>query len=165
MDRRQQAAHLLGGRLGVMPELELAAAVVILNDHVLLVSRSMQESFKPGQWGVPCGKVDAGETAPQAALRELREETGLRGSVVRRVGRSDFESIWRGLLTTNLQTNFLVSPVIDPASVDADGMPRVTLPQLDQRARWVPADEIGQAGLDPHNLRTVQQGLAYLVRR
>ena len=31
---------------------------------------------------VPAGLVDAGETAAQSAVRELREETGYRGDVV-----------------------------------------------------------------------------------
>lgn len=34
--------------------------------------------FRRGSWDLPKGKIDPGETPPQAALREVSEETGLR---------------------------------------------------------------------------------------
>ncbi|MDX6346920.1 MAG: 8-oxo-dGTP diphosphatase, partial [Streptomyces sp.] len=40
----------------------MAAAVVVHDDRVLTVRRSFGERFLPGVWGVPCGKLDAGET-------------------------------------------------------------------------------------------------------
>jgi 8-oxo-dGTP diphosphatase len=144
-------------RLGDVPE--LAAAVVMHNDHVLIVRRSRSEGFLPGRWGVPCGKVDEGESSQQAALRELYEETGLSGAVVSHVGRSDFPSTWRGQRVLNVQHNYLISPDVDPARVDSAGMPKVTLPKKDQRAKWVPASGIAAAGLDSHNIRTIRQGL------
>ena len=33
--------------------------------------------FRMGKWDLPKGKIDPGETPPQTALREVREETGL----------------------------------------------------------------------------------------
>ncbi|MFP5317419.1 MAG: NUDIX hydrolase [Acidimicrobiia bacterium] len=41
--------------------------------EVLLVHRPRYDD-----WSLPKGKLDAGETAPEAALREVAEETGLR---------------------------------------------------------------------------------------
>lgn len=137
---------------------KLAAAVVIHKDHVLIIRRSRTEGFLPGQWGVPCGKIDEGESSQQAVLRELLEETGLSGSMPRLVGQSRFPSTWRGQHVTNIQDNYLVN--VSPARVDQTGMPEVRLPKDDQAAQWVPAGDIGSVGLDPHNLRTIQQGLA-----
>jgi 8-oxo-dGTP diphosphatase len=148
---------------------ELAAAVVILKDRrsadrVLIVRRSKTESFLPRRWGVPCGKVDENETSQEAVLRELFEETGLRGAVVTQVGRSDFRSVWRGQQVENVQHNYLVSTEIDPAQVDRYGMPKVVMPMRDQKARWVPPVGLEKVGLDLHNFLTIKQGLDVYLR-
>ena len=43
----------------------------------LLLKRATGESLYPGVWQIITGSMHGGESAPQAALRELREETGL----------------------------------------------------------------------------------------
>ncbi len=50
-------------------------AVVVRDGRVLLVRRGRQPNL--GLWGLPGGLMEAGETIAEAALRELREETGV----------------------------------------------------------------------------------------
>lgn len=51
--------------------------VVIDGDKVLLVRHKEAAQHITGTWGLPSGKVEDGETAKNAAIRELKEETGL----------------------------------------------------------------------------------------
>ena len=53
--------------------MQAAGAVVIRKDAVLLVHRP-----RYGDWSFPKGKLDRGELAPVAAVREVGEETGVR---------------------------------------------------------------------------------------
>jgi 8-oxo-dGTP diphosphatase len=142
-----------------MPDIELAAAIVVHRSHVLIVQRSQSETFLPGVWGVPCGKVNIDERSAEAVLRELHEETGLNGDVLHLVGYSEFASNWRGRRVRNLQCNYLVRARIDPADTDSADMPQVRPPKVDQESKWVHTDKIDSAGLDEHNLRTIRQGL------
>jgi mutator protein MutT len=49
--------------------------VIVDGDRVLLIKRA-HEPLK-GEWSLPGGAVDVGETLRQAVAREVREETGL----------------------------------------------------------------------------------------
>jgi 8-oxo-dGTP diphosphatase len=53
-----------------------AAGVVCLRgDQVLLIRRGTPP--RQGEWSLPGGRIEPGERASEAALRELREETGV----------------------------------------------------------------------------------------
>ena len=68
-----------------MPDIDCVGAVVFDEDgRILLVKRSNPPA--QGKWSVPGGRVEPGESHEQAVVRELHEETGLNGVVVREVG-------------------------------------------------------------------------------
>ena len=47
-----------------------------------LILRRSQQVSASGLWSFPGGKMEKGETVRQAALRELKEETGLEGEIL-----------------------------------------------------------------------------------
>jgi len=47
------------------------------NDCFVLIRRTRKLRAHSGQWALPGGRLDDGETATEAALRELEEEVGL----------------------------------------------------------------------------------------
>jgi len=49
--------------------------------RLLLLERARTATLGPGLWGLPAGKIEPGESAEQAAYREMREEIGA-GQVV-----------------------------------------------------------------------------------
>ncbi|MEU6547631.1 NUDIX hydrolase [Streptomyces sp. NPDC046859] len=129
----------------------LAAAVVMDEDRrVLLVRRSVKERFLPRVWGVPCGKLEPGERPEDGALRELKEETGLLGEVVRKVGESSFVSDYRGHEIKNWQDNFLVRPLTSA----------ITLPEPDQDSVWLSRAELTTVDVDAYNLDVVRQAFS-----
>jgi 8-oxo-dGTP diphosphatase len=54
-----------------------AGVVVIDGSRVLLIEHGEGAGHITGTWSVPAGAIDEDETARQAAVRELAEETGL----------------------------------------------------------------------------------------
>ena len=67
---------------GVTRGLPTAAAIAVLvrEGRILLVRRAKRPDR--GLWGYPGGRIEPGETIAAAALRELREETGVVAAAV-----------------------------------------------------------------------------------
>lgn len=61
--------------------------ILTRGDHVLLAQRQ-RTGYADGQWNLPSGKVEPGEHAIAAIVREAREEIGIRleADIVRPVG-------------------------------------------------------------------------------
>ncbi|HEY1984912.1 MAG TPA: NUDIX hydrolase [Terracidiphilus sp.] len=64
MQREYPASPLVG-----------VGAVVVHRDRVLLVQRGTEPA--KGQWSIPGGLIEVGESLPAAVVREVLEETGL----------------------------------------------------------------------------------------
>jgi 8-oxo-dGTP pyrophosphatase MutT (NUDIX family) len=45
---------------------------------------------RPGEWVLPKGHIEAGETAEGAAVREVEEEAGVRAAIVARAGDNEY---------------------------------------------------------------------------
>ncbi len=65
----------------------LPCAAALVRDPeggILLVKRGVEPGH--GLWGVPSGFLEIDETPEMGCLRELEEETGLKGTIIRLVG-------------------------------------------------------------------------------
>jgi ADP-ribose pyrophosphatase YjhB (NUDIX family) len=64
--------------------LPVAVAIAVKDKKLLLIKRGIAP--RKGAWGPPSGFIEVGETPEEACLRELKEETGVSGQVVRLIG-------------------------------------------------------------------------------
>ena len=60
----------------MLKTLDVVAAIIERDDKILLAQRPAHAD-QPGMWEFAGGKVEAGETQPEALIRELREELGI----------------------------------------------------------------------------------------
>ena len=60
--------------------LPVVSSIVVRERQVLLVKR--KNDPQKGKWCLPSGFAETGESVQAAALRELEEETGVRGRII-----------------------------------------------------------------------------------
>nr|WP_308531403.1 pyrimidine (deoxy)nucleoside triphosphate diphosphatase [uncultured Serratia sp.] len=77
-----------------MKIIDVVAAIIEKNGKILLAQRDA-DSDQAGLWEFPGGKVEAGESQPQALARELDEELGIVASVGNYVASNTWEQTER----------------------------------------------------------------------
>ncbi len=95
-------------------------------------------------WSLPKGHIEAGETAEQAAVREVEEETGIAGEIVAELGTIDFWFVAEGRRIHKTVRHYLLRRVggeLSDADVEVDEVAWVPLAQM--RGQLAYPDERG----------------------
>jgi len=106
----------------------VGVGVIVIKERLVLLIKRAKEPLR-GQWSIPGGSQEYGETVRQAAEREVHEETGLTIS------------------------NLRLIDVVDGISVDSAGNILFHYTLVDFRADWV--NGIAKAGSDASSVRWV----------
>jgi len=103
------------------------------NAALILTRRTSSLKHHSGQWALPGGRIEKGESEEEAALRELREEVGLKLNADRVIGRlDDFAT----------RSGFIISPVViwggcgvylTPNSAEVKSLHRITIAEFMRR--------------------------------
>lgn len=86
-------------------------------------------------WSLPKGHLEGGETAEQAAIREVAEETGIQGRIIGTLGTIDFWFVAQGRRIHKTVHHFLLSAVGGELSADDVEVSEVA---------WVPFAQLAQ---------------------
>jgi 8-oxo-dGTP pyrophosphatase MutT (NUDIX family) len=112
------------------PERDRGRVGVAGGPAFLLCQRALRMTRHAGQWALPGGRVDAGETPLEAALRELDEELGIRLDAGRVVGWLDDYPTRSGYVITPVVLWGDANPTLRPARDEVFAVYRVGLQAL-----------------------------------
>jgi len=166
-DRPREVCSLCGTVFYRNPLPAAAALVLDAERRVLLVKRKYRPNL--GMWCLPIGFAEMGETIAQAALRELREETGLEGRVLRLVDTDSWSSSYYGdLLIVTFEVEKLggaESPGDDAAEVGyfpIDSLPPLAFPSNEKAIRLC-AEIHGDEWAIHDSFRRLEQGTGEML--
>lgn len=109
-----------------------AGGIVFKGNKVLVVQNSSIKDKKVSFWGFPKGHLNEGESSKNAALREVEEETGIKGKIIDKVGQSKY------FFSQNGGKIFKVVTIFKMEYVSGDSMPQVA--EINE-VKWLDPDE------------------------
>ena len=131
--------------------MQLVVGVALVHAGRVLAARRSYPAESAGRWEFPGGKVDHGESAEQAVVREVAEELGCEVSVT---GWLEPEVEIRAGLVLRVATASLVAGEPIPRAGEHDAVRWLSPDQLDE-VHWLDADRpfaeaVGKTLADPH---------------
>ena len=122
----------------VAVEREFSAGGVVVR---LVRGRPMLAAIRPqgkpaGVWALPKGNIDPGESPAETAIREVREETGVEGRLVEKLGDVKYVYTWDGERIFKVVSFFLLRAGRGRIGEIEEAM-RVEVAE----ARWLPLDD------------------------
>jgi ADP-ribose pyrophosphatase YjhB (NUDIX family) len=84
-------------------------------------------------WSLPKGHIEAGETAEQAAVREVEEETGIAGEILAELGTIDFWFVADGQRIHKTVQHYLLRATggeLSDADIEVTAVAWVPLPDI-----------------------------------
>jgi len=105
-----------------------AGGLVVRGGEVLLIAP------RQGRWQLPKGHVERGEAPPAAAVREVREETGVLARVLAPLPSIDYTYEVEGRVRVHKRVDYYLMAYVEGSETDCD--PREVI-----AARWYPWDE------------------------
>lgn len=135
-----------------MPEIAAVGAIAVRDGALLLIRRGHAPSR--GRWSLPGGRVEAGESAREALVREMAEETGLVVEVGELVG----EVVRPGPsgVTYRIQ-DFRVTLVGDNAVGGSAVVDNAVAGDDAADVDWVPLADVAKRQLSAGLLRTLRR--------
>ena len=130
-----------------LKKVQQAGAIVFrnINDPQILIVRAKQD---PSQWIFPKGHVEPGESKPEAALREAKEEAGVIGEIVTPVY-PIVEFPKNGLL---ISVQYFLTKLTAEVR-----------PKEDREKKWVSPDEARRLLYHDGSRRVLESALAHLA--
>jgi 8-oxo-dGTP diphosphatase len=99
------------------------------DDRILLLKRNARRRTSPNKWQTPSGFMNEGESAEEAVLREVKEETSLDGTIMKSGSAFEVVDKWARWVIVP----FLISAKSDEVAIDTSEH---------SEFRWVNVDEV-----------------------
>jgi 8-oxo-dGTP diphosphatase len=123
-------------------------AIIIDEGRVLLVKRGHPP--RAGEWSIPGGVLELGETLREAAVREAREETCLTVETAELLG--VYDRVLRDNEGRTLYHFVLIDFLCWPVAGDAEAADDAN------EVRWFTPDEIADLGLAEDTAQVIREG-------
>lgn len=124
-------------------------AVIVRDGRALIVRRAHEP--RKGEWSLPGGRVELGESLTDAVHREMKEETGLDVEVGPML--ETFDRVHRAS-DGRIRYHFVI---VDYLCVATGGVPQAG--DDAEAVAWVNADEIDAYGINSHAAALIRRGL------
>ena len=134
MDAGEEAGHLAPMSSPLPAPVPCVGVVCLRGDEVLLIRRGKPP--REGEWSLPGGRIEPGERATEAGLRELREETGVEARITGLVDVVDglFPEAGRHYVLIDYAAQWLSGEPV--AGVDAAEARFVALAEVEALVGW-----------------------------